>query len=149
MNRLIQILFFSLMCLLLTTPLLAEKSAYIGKVAKVSPDAMILRDGQTLVANKNLEIFANDLFQTGPTGTLGIIFRDGTILTIGPSSEFHIRDYVFVPLEKKTSFLGRMRQGSLSYISGAMGRMNPDSVRIETPTAYLGLRGTKVLVQVD
>lgn len=140
----------SFLVVLLLAPLsLAEPSDYIGKVTKVSANASIVRAGTPLPVEKNTEILPNDLLKTGPTGSLGVIFRDGTILTLGPSSEFRIQRYVFKPLEKKTSFIGIMRKGSVSYISGAIGRMNPESVKIETPTAYLGLRGTKVLVQVN
>lgn len=128
---------------------LAANNDHIGKVKTVQPEANIVRDDAVLPATLGSEIFVGDLLTTEKDGTLGIVFRDGAVLTLGPSSEFIISEYVFNPIEDATSFIAKMKKGSASYISGAIGRINPESVRIETPTAYLGLRGTKILINVD
>lgn len=128
---------------------LAGDNDHIGKVKTVQPEANILRDDVPFPATLGREIFVGDVLTTEKDGTFGIIFRDGAILTLGPSSEFIISEYIFNPIESSTSFISKMKKGSASYISGAIGRINPESVRIETPTAYLGLRGTKILINVD
>lgn len=128
---------------------LAGDNAHIGKVKTVQPEANIMRDDAALPATLESEICVGDVLTTGKDGTLGIVFRDGATLTLGPLSEFIISEYIFNPIEDSTSFISKMKKGSVSYISGAIGRINPESVRIETPTAYLGLRGTKILINVD
>ena len=42
----------------------------------------------------------------------------------------------------------KMLKGTFVYISGAIGRLSPDSVRLETPSSIIGTRGTKVLIEV-
>lgn len=126
----------------------AEKSS-IGEVKTFKVEAHILRGDKVIPASEGLKLYSADQLETGPKGAIGVIFRDGTMLTLGPSSEFEVREYVFKPLEKKTSLISYMSKGTASYVSGAIARMNPDSVKIKTPTAYLGLRGTKVLIEVE
>ena len=128
---------------------LANQTERIGKIKTSQPEADIRRENKVIAARAGSEVFANDILETGKAGNLSIIFRDGAMLTLGPSSEFTVSEYVFNPVEKSTSFISKMKKGAASYISGAIGRINPESVRIETPTAYLGLRGTKILINVD
>lgn len=128
---------------------LAVENDHIGKIKTAQPEAKIQRDSNVIPASVGSEVFTNDILKTGEAGNLSIIFRDGAVLTLGPSSEFTVSEYVFNPVEKSTSFISKMKKGAASYISGAIGRINPESVRIETPTAYLGLRGTKILINVD
>lgn len=136
-------------CLLGFETALAVNNEPIGKIKTVQPEANIMRAGAALPAISGGEIFVGDVLTTEKDGALGIIFRDGAMLTLGPSSEFIMSEYIFNPIENSTSFISKMKKGSASYISGAIGRINPESVRIETPTAYLGLRGTKILINVD
>lgn len=136
-------------CVLGVGTALAGDNDHIGKVKTVQPEANIIRNDAVLPATLGSVIFVSDVLTTEEDGTLGIVFKDGAVLTLGPTSEFIISEYVFNPIEKSTSFISKMKKGSASYISGAIGRINPESVRIETPTAYLGLRGTKILINVD
>jgi hypothetical protein len=42
-----------------------------------------------------------------------------------------------------------MLKGTVAYISGLIGKLSPESVRVETPTASIGIRGTKFVVKVE
>lgn len=127
----------------------ANQDEFIGKIKTMKPEASIIRGDMEITADVGTEIHANDKLKTGRDGVIGIFFTDGAMLTLGPGSEFLITEYEFKPLENKTSFLSKMQKGAASYISGAIGRISPEAVKIETPTAYLGLRGTKILISVD
>jgi hypothetical protein len=41
-----------------------------------------------------------------------------------------------------------MQHGTLAVISGRIASHSPDAMKVRTPTAILGVRGTKFLVQV-
>jgi len=120
----------------------------IGLVKTVSPSAQAVRSGKTLDLLVGGEIFLGDAIQTNSDGAVGITFNDGAVMTIGPNSKLSLDDYLFDPLHK-VSFISRIVEGSVSFISGAIGRISPESVQFKTPTATLGLRGTKVLINVD
>jgi hypothetical protein len=40
-------------------------------------------------------------------------------------------------------------RGAAVYASGQIAKLSPDAVRLETPAAIVGVRGTTVAVRVD
>jgi hypothetical protein len=45
--------------------------------------------------------------------------------------------------------LAKLQKGTLSVVSGDIARSSPGKMKIETPTAILGVRGTTFVVSVD
>ena len=123
--------------------------ASVGIVRSVSTDAHILRNGTSIAAKTNMKIMNGDVVKTGPNGSIGLIFDDDTIVSMGPNSEFAVEDFLFNPSEKKLSFVVRMFQGTFSYLSGQISKLVPGAVRLETPDATIGIRGTHILVKVE
>ncbi len=126
---------------------LAEE--YIGLVKTNEPTVTALRQDAEIILKSGSEIFKGDTIETDSDGAVGITFNDGAVLTLGSSAKVVIEDYLFKPTEKKVSFISRVIIGSVSFMSGAIGRISPKSVQIKTPTATLGMRGTKILIEVD
>jgi hypothetical protein len=123
--------------------------ASVGIVRSVSTDAYILRNETSIAAKTNMKIMNGDVVKTGPNGSIGLIFDDDTIVSMGPNSEFAVEDFLFNPSEKKLSFVVRMFQGTFSYLSGQISKLVPGAVRLETPDATIGIRGTHILVKVE
>ena len=121
----------------------------VGIVRSVSTDAYILRDKTPVAAKINMKVMVGDVVKTGPTGSIGLIFDDDTLVSMGPNSEFVVEDFHFNPSEKQLSFVLRLIQGTFSYLSGQISRLVPGAVRLETPDATIGMRGTHVLVKVE
>ena len=140
-------LFFFIM--LGSTPGSQAAQAFVGIVRSVSMDAYILRNEKSIAAETNMKIMNGDVLKTGPTGSLGLIFDDDTLVSMGPDSEFAVEDFLFNPSEKKLSFVVRMLQGTFAFLSGQISKLVPDAVRLETPDATIGMRGTHVLVKVE
>jgi len=42
-----------------------------------------------------------------------------------------------------------MARGVMAFVSGSIAKLSPDAVRIETPVAILGVRGTQFLAKVE
>lgn len=124
-------------------------SEHIGIVKSVAGDSVILREGETIKAEANTKVLKGDLLKTGTDGKMGLIFEDDTIISIGPNSQIVIEDFLFQPAERKMSFVARMIHGTASFLSGQLAKLTPDLVRIETPYATIGMRGTSILVKVD
>jgi hypothetical protein len=121
----------------------------IGRVKTYQPEARILRNGAEAPAAVSTPIYAGDRIVTRAHGAVGISFIDGSVLSLGPQTDFIIDDFTFHPAQKDVSFLSRLLQGTAAFLSGAIGRISPESVKIRTPTATLGLRGTKILIRVQ
>lgn len=132
------------------TPLcVAAEPDHIGIIKSLAGDAVIVRSVTTITAVENMKLLKGDHIATGNTGKVGMIFEDDTVMSIGPNSRIVIEDFAFQPSEKKLSFIAKILQGTVSYVSGQIAKLAPNRVRIETPHATVGTRGTHVLLKVE
>lgn len=142
------ILFFSLLLFLFAPPLSAMEPV-AGVIKNVTGKASIERGDQVIPAAEGVKIHAKDILQTGPGGSMGVIFRDDSTLSMGPDTRIFIDDFLFSPGEGKLSFVSKISKGTAAYLSGKIGKLSPGATRVETPLAVLGIRGTRFLVEVE
>ena len=140
---------FALLVILLLFSSTLMADGRIGLVKTYEPTAYAIRQGIQTNLQIGAEIFQGDTIVTESNGAAGIIFSDGSVVTLGPSGKIIIEDFLLNPAEQKLSFLSRIIKGSVAFVSGAIGRISPEAVQFKTPTATLGLRGTKILIQVE
>jgi len=124
-------------------------SSPIATVKKVSGTATVIRQGNTISAAVGLAILENDTIRTDPGGSIGIVFNDETFLSLGPGSVLVIDEFVFAPTEGRFSIAIRMLKGTTAYLSGLISKLAPESAHFKTPTASIGIRGTKFLAKVE
>jgi hypothetical protein len=120
----------------------------IGIVRTVSGDATVSRGEKTFPAAPGLKLMVGDTLGTGRNGALGVILRDDSTLSIGPGSRLVLRSFLFSPSEGKFDLVARISRGTMAYLSGLIGKLAPEKVRIETPTATIGIRGTRFALKV-
>jgi len=121
----------------------------IGHIQTLKGTVSIQRGSDSLSASIGTAVLRSDIIRTGTTSSAGIVMTDDSTLSLGPNSELVLKDYMFNPKEGKFSFVTRMAKGTFSYISGIIGKLAPDSIRIEMPEATIAVRGTKLLVSVE
>ena len=120
----------------------------IGVVRIVSGDATVARGETSLPAAPGLKLMAGDTLVTGRDGSLGVILRDDSSLSIGPGSRLVLRSFQFSPADGTFDLVARITRGTMAYLSGLIGKLAPDKARFETPTATIGIRGTRFAVKV-
>lgn len=128
---------------------MANASTAIGSVQKAKGTVVVERQGQTLPVQPGLKIWMNDTLRTGTDGVISVVFQDQTVLSLGPESALLIDEYIFAPKQGKFSIVLKMFKGTAIYLSGLISKLAPDSARFETPSASVGIRGTKFAVRVD
>lgn len=133
--------------LLLAWPVFAEDTI-IGSVRQVKGSAFLVRGEQNMTAQSNQQVMLGDVLRTGADGALGVILRDDTVLSLGPNSELSMDEFAFAPVEDQLSLVGRMTKGTATFLTGKIGQIKPEAMRIETPNGTIGVRGTQFLVQV-
>jgi hypothetical protein len=129
--------------------LAAATDGSAGRVKTINGSASIVRGQSSLPAIVNERIFQGDTLRTGPDGSLGVILKDDSLLSLGPNSEVVVDQFLFTPAEGKLALVTRMVKGTAVFFSGVIAKLSPQSVRIETPNATIGVRGTRFLVKVD
>jgi hypothetical protein len=138
------------MCALLASAAIsaAQDDRPIGLVKTASGEVFILRNGRRMAALPGHQLVLGDVLSTGATGALGVILRDDTILSLGPSTETRIEQFAFDPADQKLGMVLRVTRGLIEYLSGKISKLAPGSVRIETPVATLGVRGTRLVARI-
>jgi len=133
---------------LLTVVGTAVAGEAIGVVRSASGDATVTRGENTFPGTPGLKLLVGDTLGTGRDGSLGVILRDDSSLSIGPGSRLVLRSFLFSPYEGKFDLVARITRGTMAYISGLIGKLAPEKARFETPTATIGIRGTRFAVKV-
>jgi hypothetical protein len=124
----------------------AASDGTIGVVRNTAGSATVTRGESVFPATAGTRLHTGDTLGTGPDGSLGVILRDDSSLSLGPSSRLVLRDFLFSPSEGKFSLLVRLSKGSMAYLTGLIGKLAPEKARFETPTATIGIRGTHFAV---
>lgn len=134
--------FVSGMCFFVT-PLLLLASPSVALVKSLHGDVMVTHADHTTVPLKQGDrIFEKDSIKTASNSTIGIIFEDNTLISIGSNAEFLVDEYLFDPANKNVKFKSNLFKGILACKTGLIPKINPDAMEIKAKTATIGIRGT-------
>jgi hypothetical protein len=90
-----------------------------------------------------------DSLRTGDDGRIGIMLKDDTRVSLGPDSEVRLERFVYAPAEGNLALALKFVRGAMAYVSGRIAKLAPDSIRLETPAAIVGVRGTTLAIRVQ
>jgi hypothetical protein len=124
-------------------------AADVGLVKVSRGNVQIERNGAKIPAPVGAAVQTSDVIVTGGDGSAGITFTDNSLVSVGPNSVFAIDKYRFDTTTHAGEFEGSLKKGRLAAISGKMVKASPESMKIRTPSAIMGVRGTEFVVQVD
>ena len=134
--------------MLMAAPVFAQESAAAGHIKVVSGSAFIVRAGALLPAQAGQEVFETDSLRTDADGRLGVTLKDDTRVSLGPGSEVRLDRFAYAPAAGQVGFVLKVVRGVVAYVSGRIAKLSPDSIRLETPAAIVGVRGTTLALRV-
>jgi hypothetical protein len=117
-----------------------------GMVKRVSGAVTLERGGALLPVSAGMAVLSGDRIVTGTPGTVGIVLADDTLLTAGADSRIVLDDVKFDTTTHEGNVFVRLMKGALHMVTGLIARQTPQNVKIETPTAVMGVRGTEFIV---
>ena len=125
-------------------------NAEVGLITELRGNGEVVRQDTTasLTAELELGIASYDDVRTG-NGRLAISFLDDSILRLTEHSKIVIDDFVFDPDPSKSRLALNMASGTARFLTGALGRINKENIRIRTPTSVISIRGTDFTTTVD
>jgi hypothetical protein len=121
----------------------------VGQVKVSRGDARIERAGQTLPAAVGTKVMEADVLVTGAGASLGVAFLDNSLLSLGPESVLVVDRFVFDPTSHQGAFDSSLKRGTLAAVSGKIAKQTPDAMKVRTPVAILGVRGTEFVVRTS
>jgi hypothetical protein len=140
-----------LIALLLVASLSARAAAEaaIGQVKTSSGEVTVLRGGVSQKVAPGDHVFTSDVFQTGANGSLGITFADNSMMSLGPDSRLSLDQFRFNTTTHEGVFDSSLESGTLAVKSGQIVKQTPEAMKVRTPGALLGVRGTQFVVRAD
>lgn len=131
---------------LVTSPAFAEP---IGKMLVAVGQVSVSRAGKDLSLTTGSQLESGDVIRSGENSNAQFRLLDGTIMSIRPSTVLSLDDYKFDRASEGKSnraFFGLLK-GGLRTITGLIGKAQPESYRVSTPTSTIGIRGTHYAVR--
>ena len=130
------------------TPVVAQERPVAGRIKVSTGSAFIVRDGAQIPAPVGQIVFEADGLRTGGDGKIGVTLNDDTRLSLGPNSELKLDRFMYTPADSGFGLVLKFVRGAATYVSGRIAKLSPDSVRLETPAAIIGVRGTTLAINV-
>jgi len=115
-----------------------------GKVSNITGSALAVQNAQVRVLKTGDEILIGDILSTGPDSRLEIAMIDDGRFKLGAQTSFVVVDYTFG--QGNDNVVMELLNGAMDGVSGQIAKTNPDGMKIKTPTATIGIRGTKFFV---
>jgi hypothetical protein len=121
----------------------------IGQIKTASGEVSVLRGGDRQKVAAGDRVFQSDVFSTGADGSIGITFTDNSMMSLGPDSELTLDQFRFDTTTHEGVFDSSLANGTLAVRSGQIVKQTPEAMKVRTPGALLGVRGTEFVVRAD
>jgi hypothetical protein len=121
----------------------------IGRIKTATGEVAVQRAGASQKVAPGDRVFQSDVFATGSDGSLGITFNDNSMMSLGPDSELSLDQFRFDTTTHEGIFDSSLAKGTLAVKSGQIVKQTPEAMKVRTPGALLGVRGTAFVVRAD
>jgi len=119
----------------------------IGRIEQAEGNATIVRNGVAIAANQGDVVRKGDVVQTGDGGQIAVLFSDGSTFSLSANARMVLNDFVFQAGANNNSALISLVQGTIGFVAGQVAKTG--DMRVESPVATMGIRGTAVLVEIS
>jgi hypothetical protein len=100
--------------------------------------------GQTKVGDL---VYQEDVVRTGADGRVSINFADGTSFNLSNNANMTLNEFVYDPKGKSNSTLFNLSTGTFTFVAGKIAKTG--DMKIDTPVATMGIRGTTPHVEIS
>lgn len=116
----------------------------VGRVAFLKGKVTGQEDGKAeRTLTRGAPLYESDVITTAEGAYAILAFRDEGRITLTPGSRFKIEQYTFnsADPDSDSSFF-RLMQGGMRALTGLMSKRSPESYKVRTAVATIGIRGT-------
>jgi hypothetical protein len=129
----------------------------IGKVMTAAGTVTVERASaaaiQASVANSGTQlkegdlVYRGDVVATGPDGKVSLVFADGTAFNVSSNARMELNEFVYTPDGRSNSSMFSLLKGAFTFVAGKIAKTG--SMKLDTPAATMGIRGTTPYVIVS
>ena len=126
----------------------AQAPPIAGRIKTMSGSVFVVRAQGQEPARLGQPLLETDTLRTGSDGRVGLMLKDETRVSLGPDSEMRVDVFRFQPAQGRLGLVLQFVRGVAAYTSGRIAKLAPDAVRLETPAAIVGVRGTTIALSI-
>ena len=126
----------------------AQAQPVAGRIKTMSGSVFVVRAQGQEPAHLGQPLLQTDTVRTGSDGRVGLMLKDDTRVSLGPDSEMRVETFRFAPAQGRLGLVLQFVRGVAAYTSGRIAKLSPDAVRLETPAAIVGVRGTTIALSI-
>jgi hypothetical protein len=126
----------------------AATAGAVGQVATVQGSAIVTRGAAAaaLPLQVNDLIFKNDALATAADSTLGITFDDETTFSLSANTRIVVNEFVYQEGSSANAAVFSVAIGTAAFVASQVAKTG--DMKVTTPVATLGIRGTTGVVDV-
>lgn len=133
-----------ILLLIISSGLLAN----IAIVKKIKGEVEVKRNKELIPIKVGTVLKNGDIIRSKDESSIGIMFNDGSRLSLGERAIFVIKKFTVNPSENQYDVDLDLQKGKAVFSSGKIGTLSPQSVKFRIPEGIIGIRGTKFAVEV-
>jgi hypothetical protein len=119
----------------------------IGQIATLQGEASVIRGSAAAVGLRISDlIFKNDTLVTGPNSALGITFDDQTTFSLSANTRIVVNEFVYQEGGQSNAASFAVAVGTAAFVASLVAKTG--TMKITTPIATLGIRGTTGVIDV-
>ncbi|THD59946.1 MAG: hypothetical protein E7813_23485 [Bradyrhizobium sp.] len=92
-------------------------------------------------------VYQGDVVRTGADGRVSINFADDTSFNLSNNANMVLNEFVYDPKGKSNSTLFNLSKGAFTFVAGKIAKTG--DMKIDTPVATMGIRGTTPHVEIS
>lgn len=120
--------------------------ASIGNITSVIGEATVTRGNLVSQAVVGFSLESKDIIKTSVNSKVRIRLNDDSLISLGQKSALSIDNYIF---DANNPQLGESNlnffDGAFKSVTGKIGKINPQRVKLKTKSANIGIRGTTIV----
>ena len=122
--------------------------ASVGMVKNITGTVEVKRAKKIIVLKRGTSLNNGDIILTKSKSSIGIIFDDGSRLSLGAKAILVINKFIVRPSKKEYEVDLDLKKGKAVFSSEKVGKLAPKSVKFRIPEGIIGIRGTRFAVEV-
>jgi VCBS repeat-containing protein len=119
----------------------------IGRVDAMSGSCTVVRNGVSVALNLGDTLRKGDVVQTSSASAISVVFTDGSTFSLSANARMVLDEFVYSAGGNNNSAVINLVQGTFSFVAGQVAKTG--DMKVETPVATMGIRGTAVLVEIS
>ena len=122
----------------------------IGEITELTGSATVVRtSGATESLSLGDPIFLGETLRTGAGSSVGVTFIDDTLFSLSEDARLVIDQLIFNPGGGGNELSLSLLQGAASFLAGQIAPSDGAGMKVTTPVATIGVRGTQVVMFYD